>query len=315
MFKLLESVFRKRAEAATAEFRDHRRKVRSRTQPLRIELVASPDTAWLNGAIVQPAVAFLHQAGFQPAGVFAVKGNDKIVIAGFANIQQCVFATVPKAGDQVFLSFGSYFTDDSVFESLNMPVSVEQACPEWLIRKNCPGASPQELWSDFLTTRPAKPFKPAPAESFAECNTTDYFRYQAWKAERGGATREELAARFKAGGHLPEGEEGEAFLTMARSDEIERSLCDWWSLQADAPLPLDEVLESLIIVHDELPPELVANAYWCGTNDFKVRNPDFADGTPREAFARVVDTRGGLLRKVFEKRTPLQADFYLPNRE
>lgn len=35
-------------------------------------------------------------------------------------------------------------------------------------------------------------------------------------------------------------------------------------------------------------------------------------GTLREAFARVVSNRGAPLRRVYQKRTPLEADFYLP---
>jgi hypothetical protein len=101
-------------------------------------------------------------------------------------------------------------------------------------------------------------------------------------------------------------------LNMARSDEVERSLCNWWRLQLDTPFPLEQVLESLIIIHDELSPELLINAYWCATDDFKAKDADFAAAGPREAFGRVVSSRGARLRRVYQKRTPLEADFYLP---
>ena len=71
-------------------------------------------------------------------------------------------------------------------------------------------------------------------------------------------------------------------------------------------------MESLIIIHDELTPDLLAVPYWCGTGDYKARESDFADGTAREAFARTNTQRGGRLRKVAEKRTGLAADYYLP---
>jgi hypothetical protein len=99
---------------------------------------------------------------------------------------------------------------------------------------------------------------------------------------------------------------------MARSDEAERALCNWWRLQSDPPVPLEQVLESLVIVHDEMIPDLLINAYWCATDDFKAKDADFAAGRPREAFARVVSSRGARLRGVYQKRTPLEADFYLP---
>ncbi len=147
---------------------------------------------------------------------------------------------------------------------------------------------------------------------FAASNVDDFFRYQAWMAERGGATRDELATRYVAIGKLPIGEEGESFLNMARSDEVERSLCNWWRLRPDTSSELEQVLESLIIVHDEMTPDLLINAYWCGTDDFEAKDADFVAGTPREAFARVVSSRGASLRRVHQKRTPLEADFYLP---
>jgi hypothetical protein len=310
--KVAEQMLKTEAATATAEYRDHVRMVRSKAPPLRIELVDTMDKAWLDGAPVRPVVEFLSRAGFQLAGVVAVKGNPKAVIAGFAATQQGVFASIPKGSDRVFLSFLSHFTDGSAFECSSMPVPFEPACPEWLLRHRRTGASASELWSYFLAQRPLNPMLPATAESFAASASEDFFRYQAWSAERGGATRAEHAARYKAVGRLAEGEEGERFLDMARSDEIERSLCNWWRLQPNAPYPLEEVMGSLIIVHDEMAPDLLANAYWCGTDDFKAQASDFAGGAPREAFGRVVASRGSLLRKVFEKHTSLLADFYLP---
>jgi hypothetical protein len=312
MRKLIEAMFRKEGESATADFRNHIRQVRSRVQPLRIELVASPDTSWLDTTVSRPVVELLLQLGFQRAGVVAVKGNDRAVIAGFACSQHSVLASVPKGSDRVFLSFVSHFTDGSAFECSNMPVPFEPPCPEWLVRRRRTGASPQDLWSAFLAERPSKPMQAATPESFATSNAEDFFQYQTWMAERGGATREELETRYRAIGKLPTGEDAKGFLDMARHDEADRALCNWWRLQSDAPCPLEQVMDSLIIIHDDLPSNLLINAYWCGTNDFKAKDTDFAGAPPRDAFARLVASRGSPIRKVFEKRTALKADFYLP---
>lgn len=310
--KPIERIFEKRAEGATAQFRDHIRQVRSRTQPLKIELVASTDTVWLEAPAARQVTQFLSGLGFEAAGIVAVKGNDKAVIAGFAASHHAAYASIPKSGDRVFLSLISHFTDGCAFECANMPVPFEPPCPDWLVRQRRVGASAQELWSHFLGARPAKQMAEAAVGGFAASNVEDFFRYQAWMVERGGATREELATRYKAVGKLPDGEEGESFLNMARSDEVDRSLCNWWRLQSDAPFPLEQVLESLIIIHDEMSPDLLINAYWCATDDFKAKDTDFAAGGPREAFGRVVSSRGAKLRRVYQKRTALEADFYLP---
>ena len=312
MLKLIEGMLKKRASRATAEFRNHVRSVRAKTPPLKVELVAAADTLWLDAPSARQVIQFLTDSGFQAAGVLAVKGNEKAVMAGFVAPQQAAYASIPKSGDQVFVSFVSHFTDNTSFECSNMPVPFEPPCPDWLVRQRRVEALAQELWSHFLAAWPAKQMHEATVGGFAAFNAEVYFRHQAWMAERGGATREEIATRYKAVGRLPAGEDGESFLNMARSDEVERSLCNWWRLQPDAPSPLEEVLDSLVIIHDEMSPDLLINAYWCGTDDFKAKDDDFATGRPREAFARVVSTRGARLRRVYEKRTPLAADFYLP---
>jgi hypothetical protein len=312
LLRLFETMLRKEGEAATAEFRNHIRQVRLKAKPLRIELVPSAETSWLETAPAGLVVEFLLQSGFESAGVFTIKGSEKAVVAGFAAAQHGVFATVLKGTTQPYVSLVSDFTDGSSFECSNMAVPFEMPCPEWLVRKRYTGASPQDLWSRFLAERPSKPMQAATAGSFADWCADAYFRYQVWMAERGGATRDELETRYRALGKLPAGEEADRFLDFARSNEIEQAMCNWWRLQSEAPYPLEQVLESLVIVHDELPPDLLLNAYLCWTNDFKVQEADFVGRSPREAFARTVEKRGGLLRMVFQKRTPLQADFYLP---
>jgi hypothetical protein len=119
--KLIEGLFRKRAEATTAQFRDHVRQVRTRSLPLRIDLISSSDTAWLDGLAARPVVEFLSQLGFQPAGVVTVKGNDNAVVAGYAAPHYAVYASISKGTDAVFLSFVSHFTDGSAFECIYLP--------------------------------------------------------------------------------------------------------------------------------------------------------------------------------------------------
>jgi hypothetical protein len=244
MAMLIRAVLGKRAKGITSEFKEHRRTTRLKSQVLNIELVPSSNTAWLNAAEARSLVQFLSQSGFQHAGVFTVKGNDKVVLAGFAAPEAGVLATVPKTVGSAFVSFESHYTDGTMFECSNMQVPFEPPVPNWLLRQRHLGSSPQELWSLFTAGRPVKALIPAVTESFAKSNTENYFKYEAWMAERGGATREELAARYKAAGKFPNGEDGENFLAMARHDEIERSLCTWWRLQRDVPAPLEEVLHS-----------------------------------------------------------------------
>lgn len=313
MLKAIHELFKGGAQEATAEFRNHLRQTRSKAPPLRMELVAATDTAWLRAPAVEEIIERLAGIGFEPAGVVAVQGNDKVAMAGFVAPKHRSFATIPRTGEKAFVSFMSHFSDGTAVEYSNMPVPFEPPRPDWLIHRRHPGETPENLWAAFMAERPAKEAIETFRDGFGATNMENYARYQAWFSERGGATQDELAARFKAIGKLASGKEGEELLKMARSDEIESSLCNWWRLQKETPAPLEAVLDSLIIIHDELSPDLLINAYWCGTNDFRVKETEIAKGRPREAFARVVSERGGKLRKVLEKNTPLAADFYLPS--
>ena len=273
----------------------------------------SSDTGWLEAPAYRELTDFLSKIGFEAAGVVAAKGNPRIAMAGFAAPQHASFATVPKHRAQAFVSFRSDFEDGSVFECSNMPVALEPPYPVWLTHRRRVGIPADALWSYFLEERPIKRMSEATLVRFLSSETEVMFRYQAWMAQRGGHTREELAARFRIGGKLPAGAEGETLLDFARNNEVEQALCNWWRLQADAPCPLEQVLDSLVIIHDELSPSQLVNAYWCSTNDYKAAEAVFDDGRARDAFARVVAARGARLRQVLQKRTPLDADFYLPS--
>jgi hypothetical protein len=148
--------------------------------------------------------------------------------------------------------------------------------------------------------------------SLAEMEMEDFARYTAWFNERGGSTRGELAARLKAAGKLPDGSGGDKYLDSAREIEADQSLCNWWRLQPDTPCPLEQILETLTIVHDEMTPETLLQSYWRASGDLGCTEVSLGTDTPRQAFARVVASRGDKLRKVREKATPLAADFYLP---
>jgi hypothetical protein len=180
-----------------------------------------------------------------------------------------------------------------------------------MARKRIVGANFQQLWNHFLSARPDKPQKNVVPSEFTQSTQEEFFRYQCWFAERGGKNRDELSAQFRASGKLPSGEEETSFLNIAQNNEANRALCNWWRLQPTAPMPLEQVMESLCIIHEGMTPDLLVNAYWCITHDFKPKATDFINGTPREAFARVVAERKPRLRLVFQKSTPLMADFYL----
>jgi len=314
MLDALKKQLTNEGQQATADYRKHLREVRSKAPPLRFELFPSQDTTWKEKPEAQAILATLAARGFQPTGSFTMLPGGRALLTGFAHPQEGIHAALTHRGDKTFIAFISRYVDGRSFECTNMPVPFEPAYPAWHMNLRKVGASVDELLRSFLKARPKDPPIPATVGDFAAKAQEDYSRYQSWDAERGGATTQELRARFESAGRLAAGHAGKAILSAARNDAAEKALCNWWRLQADAPFALEKVVDSLVIIHDDLTPDQVANAYWCATDDY-LKPEDFPKGGAREVFARVVKRRNASVRKVFQKRTPLLADYYLNARE
>jgi hypothetical protein len=76
---------------------------------------------------------------------------------------------------------------------------------------------------------------------------------------------------------------------------------------------VDELLETMVIVHEGHTPDLLANNWMASTKLLKPREENFAGEKPLEAFAKVNKEFGQPLQRFAQKRTGFQADFYLPN--
>ncbi len=284
-------------------------KIRSRAPGLKTAFLPSPETAWLNSSPANEVARHLSAAGFVPAGVYSAGGA---ILAGFAHEQARTHASLVLAGSAVFTALISRFADGTALETCDIPQPVGQPVPVWLTQVHLPGAAFSLLAETHFKRSANREPLPAIAADFSTQMENDYFRSQSWTAEQGGASREHLAARYRAMGKLPPGAEGEAFLDSLRCNELERWLCNWWRLQGGVPPLKDELLETVVIIHDEMPLELLANRYWCATNDYSVKERDFAGRSGREAFAKIVSSHGNRLRLVLQKQTPTEADFYLP---
>ena len=76
-------------------------------------------------------------------------------------------------------------------------------------------------------------------------------------------------------------------------DHAQRWLCNWLAAHPDSGARLSDMLDTLVIVYDEMSADLVANAWWCGTGDIGLRSTEFSGGKPMEVFAlHALSSRG-----------------------
>lgn len=168
--------------------------------------------------------------------------------------------------------------------------------------------------SRLLAERPGAEVRPLTAERYSERYADLWARSMDWLAERGGFTIEELRGSRQSGS---ESESGDAALRNLRDAYATGCLGYWWKLQSDAPIPYDLVKDKLLILFDDLDneklEELVSPYHEGESGGESAESAKFTGpGTARERFVRFNQGLKKPFRKVWEKSTPLSADFYLP---
>lgn len=297
-----------KARAAAEEFHKHMIGVRKRPVPLSVNVVPAEDAAWRWQPAALERILALERAGFVPAGCFQVRQIPTYFVCGLVHPTENVQALVEQSGGRINLVVASRLTDGREFSVHDSPAKPGFPRPPWELVENHPELSPDALIATFFQHRPAVATLPLRPEDFPGQVEEGFRRVQAWRAERGGWTLAEI--KLQKG--LPETAETTEELRMERHDSAELWLFNWLRLQADLPFAPEEMLERLVIIHDDLTPDLLVNEWWVATMDFKSREDLFAEGSPREAFARVNEERGRKLNRILQKNTGFPADFYLP---
>lgn len=303
------------AQSRGADYRKHVSSVRIAANPLKLKLTPRKNVRWPLPPDCKEFLETLRRHEFECAGVFEVPlrlREQTVRIRAYANEGRGAMASIVQVGEHFQRTLSSVLQDDSILMLSNTAIEPGAALPNWFDRRTLVGATPADFVAKFFRLRPKSRVRPIRAGDYAALEEDAYFRLQAWLAERGGHSREELQVNFRAAGKLPNGSEGDQLLDMLRLYEIERATWNWLQMQEDLPFDLQEVRESLAIVHDELAATHAANTYWCYSGDYGVREKEFGGGPPTEVFARINTARGGKLQKVLAKKAGLPVDFYLP---
>lgn len=307
-FNQMRDGLRREAAGAIAEFKTHQRKVRQSLPPLRVRVLPVDSLDWLADPAAQVRIDALVDAGFERVSAFRLDAIPNHTFAGFIHRQQGVQALVTRSGAETLLELGCDYADGRTVEAMDTAAKPGRPTPPWETRFSWSGMPPARLIESFLRERPTDGLLPVAPETLASRIEESFHRVQCWRTERGGFRREEIRAMRGLG----EGSAADEQVETLRQDHAERWLCSWLTLQPRLEFKLTNVIDSLVIVHDEMTPDLVANAWWCGTGDLELRSTEFKGTEPLEVFRATNERRGRPLQLVRQKPAPFAADFYLP---
>lgn len=294
--------------AAIDEFKAHIQNVRRALPPMAVRVLPEDHLPWTEEPAARSRMEALISAGFRRLGGFRLDRIPNYTFVGFIHSGQAAQAQVTRTGDTIVLELSSLYLDGTEFGSLDLAAKPGHPSAPWATSNRHPGMAPDALIREFLESRPKSGLVPPTPESFAPRIEDGFRRMQSWRSERGGFTEAELRQIHGLGDDAESAERAE----MLRNDHAQRWLCNWLATRPDSGVSLPDALESLVIVYDEMSPDLVANAWWCGTGDIGLRSTEFDGGDPLEVFHEINQRRGEPLRLVCRKPAPFAADFYLP---
>lgn len=288
--------------------RKHFQQVRRKSLPLTTEYRPMLDTSWLSLEQVASRIAALRDAGFKQIGCFQPTTAPSAWRVVFLHPKGECEASVIKLNSDVSLHIGYRFRDETEDEFTDNTSGATKFLPPWLRYVSRPDLTAHELILFAARERRPAALDLAIEKNYAKEASKSWSRLIAWRAETGGLPLAYFEEKLQNAGGIEDVEKAQ----MMRRDEADKSLCNWLRLQPSLPFNVNEVLDSLVIVHDELSPSDLAAAWWCGTNDVKVREAEFSGEQPRRVFAEINRRRENKLRLVLEKCSGFPADFYLP---
>jgi hypothetical protein len=297
-----------RAAAELEPLRKHIQEVRRSALPLTTEYQLMADTSWLSDEVVAIRIVALREAGFVQIGCFHSTVAPSAWRVAFIHPKGECTAFVSKTKFNTFLHIGYEFTDETEDEFTDNSADAKYFIPPWSRYVSRPDLKAIELIQLAAQEKRSTALKIATEAAYAKEASKNWSRVMAWRAETGGLPLEYFSERFNKSGSPEDAEK----VQMMRRDEADKSLCNWLRLQPNLPFTVDDVLDFVVIVHDDLTPSNLAAAWWCGTGDLKVREAEFSGRTPRQVFAEINRKRGNKLRLVLEKRSGFPGDFYLP---
>ena len=274
--------------------------------PFRIHFVPALDVSWTTEPAAVALADQLRELDFVEAGKFDIVGMTDAKIHGFVHESTSVTARIYKLKERLWVDLASYYEDGSsiTYSTTEVGEKVSRPSTQTLIR--FPEMTLAQLHHRLVQDRPRGPLRAVSPENFVEISEGAHAAYQDWLAERGGYNLEEL--RCLSDGKLV----GDGLQTM-REKVAREALINWFSTQPDRPFDAERINDCLPIIHDDLSMEQIVFVFNRVTGDWEADEKHIPPPikSARAAFEALNETRKGGLVKIFEKDTPLCADFYI----
>jgi hypothetical protein len=295
-------------------------------QPLRIKLEREPNPEWEDATAVKSAAKSLKAAGFKDAGVYLIDEVPDMCIQALVQPEKNVYAVIYEQPDRgVWFEVVSRYEDGASFASTTAPATGLDRPSRSVMERFPPSIDPAEMYEDHLKNRPDKPLAPATAEEFCQAFESAYAEEMDWRFERGGFTQDEIRKNLKTLGSDCSNDQVKQVHAMQQAQVnqwLQTKLQENYRAQANlSDAKWRKVQERLFFIHDRLTRDEVSGFFrmcldWeddtAAQDLLEVADKLVATGTPREAFARMVEKlpTQNAVKKLGHIAHPVAADVY-----
>ena len=276
--------------------------------PFRIHLLPAPDTTWTTESAAVALSDQLRQLGFVEVGVFEIPEMPQAKIHGFVHEPTDVIARIYNLRGKFWVDLASYYEDGSsiTYSTADIGEKLPRPSTQTVIR--FPEFSLAQVHHRLVQDRPRGRLHSACTGNFAETFVNSHASYQDWLAERGGYNLDELRHLVPANKKVSAGG-----LQAFRQNVAREALINWFRTQPDRPFDAEWINDCTAIIHDDLSMEQIVSVFNRVTADWDADEKHIPSHikSGRAAFETLNESRKGGLVKIFEKTTPLCADFYI----
>jgi hypothetical protein len=246
----------------------------------------------------------LEAAGYKLQGVYEFERIPNFLQVLFLHEENGTTGTI-SIGKTITTEVDAVYPNGGIFAVRDTAPSAGLTTAPWINLRYEPGLDITKLLAVFEKERPPGHVEQTEQEA-VESLANDFKRIQEWRLERGGWNWEEVQAQLQ----IKDAEGHEDQIAEACANVREKWLYAWFK-EKDPELA-EQLLESVVIIHDELDRSILQCLWMMGGGSPNVRAEEFREGVPRQVFKKLNEAHGQPLVLVAQKTEGYLGDFYAP---